>query len=189
MNITELLTFSAKHNASDLHISAGEPPIMRVGEKGLALGKRGRSSGDNRKLSQNQEAKLQRIICDKSPQQMKLPFALWTSAVIQDLVWDLWHIRIARRTISTYLRRWAFTPQKPAKRAYEQCSKAVQKWLDEDYPLIKERAKGVGAEIYWGDETGVRNQCHGLFFLRPLHKKIVCHQARQKVHKEGVYME
>ena len=131
----------------------------RDGEKGLALGKRGRSSGDNRKLSQKQEAKLQRIICDKSPQQMKLPFALWTSAVIQDLVWDLWHIRIARRTISTYLRRWGFTPQKPAERAYEQCSKAVQKWLDEDYPLIKERAKRIGAEIYWGDETGVRNQC------------------------------
>jgi len=74
-------------------------------------------------------------------------------------VWDLWHIRIARRTISTYLRCWGFTPQKPAERAYEQCSKAVQKWLDEDYPLIKERAKRIGAEIYWGDETGVRNQC------------------------------
>ena len=30
MDITELLTFSAKNNASDLHISAGEPPIIRV---------------------------------------------------------------------------------------------------------------------------------------------------------------
>ena len=90
---------------------------------------------------------------------MKLPFALWTSAVIQDLVWNLWHIRIARRTVSTYLKRWGFTPQKPAKRAYEQCSKAVQKWLDEDYPFIKKRAKLFGGEIYWGDETGVRNQC------------------------------
>tara|TARA_R110001606_G_scaffold399310_1_gene584701 strand:- start:33058 stop:34095 length:1038 start_codon:yes stop_codon:yes gene_type:complete len=30
MDITELLTFSAKNKASDLHISAGEPPIIRV---------------------------------------------------------------------------------------------------------------------------------------------------------------
>lgn len=30
MDITELLTFSAKNNASDLHISAGEPPMIRV---------------------------------------------------------------------------------------------------------------------------------------------------------------
>tara|TARA_R110002050_G_scaffold9504_1_gene32972 strand:+ start:109064 stop:110101 length:1038 start_codon:yes stop_codon:yes gene_type:complete len=30
MDITELLTFSAKNKASDLHISAGEPPMIRV---------------------------------------------------------------------------------------------------------------------------------------------------------------
>lgn len=30
MDITELLTFSAKQNASDLHISAGLPPMMRI---------------------------------------------------------------------------------------------------------------------------------------------------------------
>jgi twitching motility protein PilT len=30
MDITELLTFSAKNNASDLHVSAGEPPMIRV---------------------------------------------------------------------------------------------------------------------------------------------------------------
>ena len=34
--------------------------------------------------------------------------------------------------------------------------------MNEDYPLIKERAKKEKAEIYWGDETGVKNQCnHG----------------------------
>jgi twitching motility protein PilT len=30
MDITELLTFSAKNKASDLHLSAGEPPMIRV---------------------------------------------------------------------------------------------------------------------------------------------------------------
>ena len=30
MDITELLAFSVKHNASDLHLSAGQPPIIRV---------------------------------------------------------------------------------------------------------------------------------------------------------------
>jgi len=129
------------------------------GESGLELGKRGRRSGEDRKLTLAQETKLKQIITDKFPDQMKLPFALWTSAVIQELVWNLWNVRIARRTISTYLKRWGFTPQKPAKRAYEQNSKAVQKWLNEEYPFIKKRAKLFGGEIYWGDETGVRNQC------------------------------
>lgn len=115
--------------------------------------------GDERILTPAQEAKLISIISDRLPQQLGLPFALWTSALIQELIWRMWHIRIARRTINTYMKRWNFTPQKPAKCAYEQCSKAVQKWLDEDYPFIEKRAKLFGGEIYWGDETGIRNQC------------------------------
>lgn len=61
------------------------------------------------------------------------------------------------RTVGEYLNRWGFTPQKPAKQAYEQSPKTVQRWLKEDYPEIKARAKSENAEIYWGDETGVRN--------------------------------
>ena len=30
MDITELLSFSVKHKASDLHLSAGVPPMIRV---------------------------------------------------------------------------------------------------------------------------------------------------------------
>ena len=30
MDITELLAFGVKHNASDLHLSAGLPPMIRV---------------------------------------------------------------------------------------------------------------------------------------------------------------
>lgn len=56
-----------------------------------------------------------------------------------------------------FVKRWGFTPQKPAKQAYEQNLKPVQKWLYEEYPEIKARAKAENAEIYWGDETGVRN--------------------------------
>jgi transposase len=34
---------------------------------------------------------------------------------------------------------------------------AVQKWLDESYPEIKQRARKEDAEIHWGDETAVVN--------------------------------
>jgi len=61
------------------------------------------------------------------------------------------------RTVGEYLKRWGFTPQKPVRRAYEQNPKAVQQWLDECYPQIKAKAKAEKAEIYWGDETGIRN--------------------------------
>jgi transposase len=55
------------------------------------------------------------------------------------------------------LKRWGMTPQKPVKHAYEQQPARVQKWLDEEYPSIQQKAKEEKAEIYWGDETGLRN--------------------------------
>ena len=43
------------------------------------------------------------------------------------------------------------------KKAYEQSPAAVKKWLDEDYPVIAARAKAEGAEVHWGDESGLRS--------------------------------
>ena len=40
-----------------------------------------------------------------------------------------------------YLKSWGFTPQKPIKKAYEQNSKAVNKWLEEEYPKIVKQSK------------------------------------------------
>ncbi len=64
--------------------------------------------------------------------------------------------------MGNYLARWGFTPQKPIQKAYEQRPKAVQAWLDEQYPAIVVRARAKGAEIHWGDETALVNtDVHG----------------------------
>ena len=56
-----------------------------------------------------------------------------------------------------YLARWGYTPQKPMTKAHEQSPAAVKTWLDQDYPVIAARAKAEGAEIHWGDESGLRS--------------------------------
>ena len=61
------------------------------------------------------------------------------------------------RAVGNYLKRWGFTPQKPIKRAYERRPEAIQKWLDDEYPAIAERAKDENCEIHWGDETALIN--------------------------------
>lgn len=93
------------------------------------------------------------------PDQLKLPFALWTRRAIKTLIKREFGITISIRTMGDYLHRWGFTPQKPKKKAYEQNPKAVKKWLETQYPAIKASAKQENAEIHWGDETGVRNEC------------------------------
>ncbi|WP_076718287.1 IS630 family transposase, partial [Motiliproteus sp. MSK22-1] len=129
------------------------------GDQAIKLGKRGRRSAEQRLLTEAQESVLKKLICNKNPDQMKLPFALWNRKAIQAVVKQMWSVHIAIRTVGDYLKRWGYTPQKPAKRAYERKPKAVKEWLDNTYPQIKRRAFEEGAEIYWGDETGIRNDC------------------------------
>ena len=66
---------------------------------------------------------------------------LWTRRAVSELIRDKLGIDMPIRTVGDYLKRWGMTPQKPAKQAYEQNPKAVQRWLDEEYPVIKAQAK------------------------------------------------
>jgi transposase len=134
----------------------------RDGIKAIKNKKRGRRHGSQRTLTIDQEKEMQKAIVDKDPNQMKLPFALWTRRAVQLLIKQLYSIDMPIRTVGEYLKRWGYTPQKPLKRAYEQNPKAVQKWLNEEYPDIKAKAGAEGAEIHWGDETGLcNNSQHG----------------------------
>lgn len=132
------------------------------GYTGLKDQNRGAKSEDRKLLTTKQEKQIQNMITDKMPDQLKLDFALWTRKAVMELVEREFEIKLGLTTMGDYLRKWGFTPQKPKKRAYEQCSKSVQKWLNEEYPKIKTQAESEGAEIQWGDETGVKNCCsHG----------------------------
>ncbi len=129
----------------------------QLGIKGLKDKPKGPKSEDVKLLSVKQEKEIQRKITDTMPDQFKLAYGLWTRKAVKELVEREYNITLAINTMGDYLRSWGFSPQKPKKRAYEQCPKKVQKWLDQEYPAIKQRAKKEGAVIHWGDETGVRN--------------------------------
>lgn len=127
------------------------------GAKALRDAIGGRQTGEGRRLTAAQEAEVRKLICDKTPDQLKMPYALWTRGAVAELIEHRFGIRLPVRTMGLYLSRWGFTPQKPIRRAYEQSPAAVRKWLDIEYPAIAERAKAEGAEIHWGDETGLRS--------------------------------
>lgn len=125
---------------------------------------RGRKEGEKRTLTEDQEKQLQKWLIDKHPEQLKLPFALWTRDAVRTLIKNQFKIDMPIRTVGEYLKRWGFTPKKPVKQAYEQQPEAVREWLDEEYPEIKKQAKKENAEILWGDETGISsesNTCRG----------------------------
>lgn len=117
----------------------------------------GRQPGEKRLVSAEQEREVQRLIRDRTPEQLKMVYALWTRQAVAELIRDRFGIELPVRTMGLYLSRWGFTPHKPMRKAYEQSPAAVRKWLDEQYPVIAACAKVEGAEIHWGDETGVRS--------------------------------
>lgn len=128
-----------------------------AGEAGLTQQRRGRRPDQQLALSAAQQAQIVRTIRERNPDQLRLPFALWTREAVRDLIARRFGVRLAIRTIGDYLRRWGFTPQKPVQRAYEQNPEAVQRWLDQTYPALRRRAKRQRAMILWGDEMGLRS--------------------------------
>jgi len=125
------------------------------GTKALKAKKKGRPKGGS--LLPWQAAQIAKALVDRNPNQLKLPFYLWTREAVAQLIERRFGIRLSIWTVGRYLARWGFTPQKPLRRAFEQKPEEVRRWLKEEYPTIRKQAKREKAEIYWGDEMGLRS--------------------------------
>jgi len=135
------------------------------GEDGLNIkNKVGRPPQTISKLKPCQCANIVRIITDNNPQQLKFPFALWTINAVKELIRTKFDINLSVPTISRYLKKWGFTPQRPLTKAFNKDPKRVTKFLQEDYPLIKNKCKKEKGEIHFLDEMGINNNSHS--FLR-----------------------
>lgn len=128
---------------------------QRKGDAGLAAARRGRPPEP--RLTKAQRAQVKRLIVDRCPDQLKLPFALWTREAVVELLKNRLEVEVSVWTAGRYLKSWGLTPQKPLRRAYERDPRKVQRWLDEEYPAIARRAKAENALIHWGDEMGLRS--------------------------------
>jgi len=140
----------------------------KFGITGLKSTKRGIKKGSTKKLKNHQCALIVRLIKDKHPEQLKLPFVLWTRQAVQELIYKKFKIKLAITTVGNYLRSWGFSSQKPLKKAYEQQPEKVKKWLKDEYPVIKKRSKKEKAEIQWCDETGFKSDSQVLKGYAPI---------------------
>ncbi len=139
-------------------ISKWKGQYERGGWERLKARPRGHAIGVGRKISPEIESKMRAWVVGSCPDQLRLPFALWTRQAVADLLFDRFGISMPLRSVGRYLSRWGMTPQVPVRRAYERNPTAVKNWLETEFPGIQERAKKEKAQILWGDEMGLRSE-------------------------------
>jgi len=97
------------------------------GWRALKAHKKGRPRGG--RLQSWQCAQVAKTVTDRTPEQLKMPFYLWTREAVAKLIEKRYNIKYSLTQVGRYLKRWGFTPQKPVTRAYEQNPQAVERWL------------------------------------------------------------
>jgi transposase len=107
-------------------------------------------------LTPDRTAELLDTIRTQHPDDLGLVDALWSRDVVAEYAAVRFGVRRSRWVWGRWLRRHGFTPQRPARRAYQQNPADLVRWRAEVYPAIAADARRCRAEIHWLDETGVR---------------------------------
>src|SRR3990172_8939337 len=132
-------------------VEAGESP--EAGAEGLGIQRRpmyrwleafhygGRDAlkakaipGAPRKVDAKQLAQLSRLLREKNPLQLKFVYALWTLAMIRELIAQKFGVRLSEVSVGRLMRRIGFTPQRPLYRAWQQDPQAVERCQLKTYP-------------------------------------------------------
>lgn len=125
------------------------------GKEGLIPGK---AKGKEPLLNAKQKEKLRRMIVGKDSRQYSLGSGLWTRKLVSELILKEFGIKIGLTAVGNILNNLNIYPKKPLKTTYQKDPRAVKEWIKVTYPLIRKRAKKIGAEIYFTVETGTRSE-------------------------------
>ncbi|WP_456382349.1 IS630 family transposase [Hydrogenimonas sp.] len=154
----------------------------REGEAFFRVKPAGKPKKSGQKLSDEEQAKIVRLLVDKNPRQLQFRFALWTREAVRQLIKQELGKELPLSTVGDYLGRWKFTSKKPIKRAYERKDEKTRQWLEEEYPKIKKAAKEERADIWWADETSCVSLPTNLKGYAPVgskNKPVLIHPVRK----------
>lgn len=103
---------------------------------------------------------LYKAITQKTPDQYRFPFVLWTSRLVGKLIKDKLGISLSKASVCRLLNQLGLSAQRPLWRAYQQSPEHVERWMNDEFPAIRARAKREKAEIWFADEAGIRSDAH-----------------------------
>jgi hypothetical protein len=111
-------------------------------------------SGRPAKLTITQEKIVRRWLAD-NPTDHGFPTELWTAAHLALLIDEEWGISFHPHYLPAWLRQKGYTPQLPRRVPRERDDREIARWLAEDWPRIKRKARRRGACLMLLDESGL----------------------------------
>src|SRR6266566_985054 len=121
------------------------------GPEGLAA-QSGPGPGRPPKLTSTQEKIVRRWLSDP-PTEYGFPTDLWSAPRLAQLIEQVFGVHFHPHYLSTWLRQRGYTPQKPRRVPREKDEEAIARWLAEDWPRIKQKARRRGACLLLMDES------------------------------------
>lgn len=115
----------------------------------------GRPVGPGRALTDSQAEHIRHLLRTHQPEELGIAAPLWARRAVAGLILREYNLIMAVRTVGRYRGRWGLAAKRPRRHSRDQDPDAVKAWLGETCPAIEARAEREGAEIHWGDETGV----------------------------------
>ena len=112
------------------------------------------------RLAAKQMQRLRKLLVGRDPRQLQFEFALWTRALVAELIEREFGVKLSLATVGRILHQLGMSPQRPVYRAWQADPAAVEAWKQTTYPGIVAAAKRQDAAIFFGDEASVRTDYH-----------------------------
>jgi transposase len=134
--------------------------LARYRQGGWHALRNGERSGRPRKVNAEVMQWLYDAISLGDPRQHQLPFCLWTLNVVRALLKKQWDISLSKSAVCRLLQHLGLSPQRPIYRSYKRSPTEMESYLKTTFPELKKKAKAIGADIYFVDESSIRSDHH-----------------------------
>src|SRR5919108_6130482 len=108
--------------------------LAKYREGGLEALKARPVPGRPPRLSGAQLQRVYTLVVGNDPRQLQFAFALWTRAMVRELIGREFDVRLSEVSVGRLLRKLGLSPQRPLYRADQQNPEAVAHWKAETYP-------------------------------------------------------
>ena len=121
-----------------------------VGPTSLDGKVRGRKPGTHRKLSKEQRSALAAAIREKTPDQLGLPYYLWSTAALNLYMSQLVETPINPQMARRFLSQIGYRVTRPDRYYEKRNAKKFSIWRRREFPAISAQARNENAQIQWG---------------------------------------